>query len=113
VTLALGVVGRGSRPVEFQLDLPGSAIHFSADGTPVSWTPLPELPIGFMTPDAEGLGGVRQRATVAPGVLGAISLPVLVPDGADQLSAQLVGNWFLPGHQTPEEFEARTAPQTL
>ena len=69
--------------------------------------------MGFMTPDAEGLGGVRQRATVAPGVLGAISLPLAVPDGADQLSARVVGSWFLPGEASPDEFEAHTAPQTL
>ena len=46
----------------------------------------PELPMGFMTLTPRGLGGVRQRAIVAPGVLGAISMPVAVPDGADLLS---------------------------
>jgi hypothetical protein len=112
-TLALGVLGRGSEPVEFQLDLVESVIDFSFDGTPLSRTPLPELPMGFMTPDAEGLGGVRQRATVAPGVLGAISLPLVIPDRADQLSARVVGSWFLPGEALPEAFEAHTAPQRL
>jgi hypothetical protein len=66
-----------------------------------------------MTPDAKGLGGVRQRAIVAPGVLGAISMPVAVPDGADLLSVQVIGSWFLPGARIPEEFEAHTAPQAL
>jgi hypothetical protein len=64
--------------------------------------------------DLEGvLGGVRQRATVAPGVLGAISMPVAVPDGADLLSVQVIGSWFLPGAGIPEVFEAHTAPQAF
>lgn len=112
-TLALGVVGIGSQPVEFQLDLAGCAIHFSSDGTPVSWIPLPELSMGFMTPEAEDLGGVRQRAIVEPGVLGAISVPLEIPDGVNELSAQVVGSWFLPGEESPKDFEARTAPQPL
>ncbi len=112
-TLALGVIGLGSEPVEFQLDLAQCEIHFSAGVEPVSSTPFPELPMGFMTPEAEGLGGVRQRASVAPEVLGAISMPLVVPEGANQLSVQVVGSWFLPGEATPDEFEAHTAPQPL
>ncbi len=112
-TLALGVLGRGSQSAEFQLDLAKCAIRFNFGATQVSSIPLPELPMGFMTPDAEGLGGVRQRATVAPGVLGAISMPVAVPDGADLLSVQVIGSWFLPGAGTPEDFEAHTAAQAL
>jgi hypothetical protein len=112
-TLALGVVGIGSQPVEFQLDLAGCAIHFSCDGTPVSWIPLPELSIGFLTPEAEDLGGVRQRAILEPGILGAISVPLEIPDGVNELSAQVVGSWFLPGDELPKDFEARTAPQPL
>ena len=110
-TLAIGVLGSGSQPVEFQLNPSECAVHFSSRGTPLSWTPLPEPPIGFMTSDAQGLGGVRQRAIVPPGVIGAISVPLSVPDGADKLSAQVVGSWFLTGESIPEEFEARTAPQ--
>jgi hypothetical protein len=112
-TLAIGVLGSGSQPVEFQLNLAECAVYFSSGGTPVSLTPLPDLPMGFTTSDAEGLGGVRQRAIVPPGVIGAISVPMAVPDGADHLSAQVVGSWFLPGESIPEEFEAHTAPQPL
>ena len=43
--------------------------------------------------------------------LGAISMPVAVPDGADLLSVQVIGSWFLPGAGIPEVFEAHTAPQ--
>jgi hypothetical protein len=112
-TLAIGVLGVGSHPVEFELDLAQCAVHFSSTGAPVSWIPLPELSNGFMTPDAEGLGGVRQRATVPPGVVGAISVPLVVPDDANKLSVRVIGGWFLPGESIPEEFEARTAPQPL
>lgn len=111
-TLAIGMLGGGSQPAEFELDLARCAIHFSSGGTPASSTPLPELSTGFMTPDTEGLGGVRQRAIVPPGVVGAISVPLVVPDDADQVSARVVGSWFLPGG-TPEEFEVHTEPQKL
>jgi len=112
-TLAIGVLGVGSQPVEFELDLAECAVYFSPGEAPVSWIPLPELSNGFMTPDAEGLGGVRQRATVPPGVVGAISVPLVVPDDANELSVRVIGGWFLPGESIPEEFEARTAPQPL
>ena len=111
--LALGVVGRGTQPVEFELELDDCAVHFLAAGAPVSWVPLPHLPMGFMTPDAEGLGGVRGRAEVPPGVLGAISVELAVPEGADQVSAQLAGRLFLPGADTPEAFVVRTQPAAI
>ncbi len=110
VTLALGVIGRGSEPVEFELDVEACAVHFSAAGAPVSWSPFPELPIGFMTADAEGLGGVRQRATVAPGTLGAISVQLPMPEEANEVSVQLVGRWYRTGEPMPEAFEVRTDP---
>jgi hypothetical protein len=112
-TLALGVLGIGTEPVEFELDLDECVVHFSATGTPLSSTPLPELPTGFMTPDAEGLGGLRQRATIAPGIVGTMSVPLVVPDGANELSVQVVGRWFLPGEDLSDDFEARTEPQKL
>jgi hypothetical protein len=113
VMLALGVVGHGTQPVEFELEPAECAVHFLADGAPVSWAPLPHLPIGFMTPDAEGLGGVRGRAEVPPDVLGAISVELAVPEGADQVSAQLAGRLFLAGADTPEAFVARTPPAAI
>jgi len=112
-TLAFCVLGGGSQPVEFQLDLAGCVIHFSSSGAPVSSIPLPELPMGFMTSDAEGLGGIRQRALVEPGVLGTISLPLEIPGGVNELSVGVVGSWFLPGGESSEDFEARTDLQPL
>lgn len=113
VMLALGVVGRGTQPVEFELEVEECAVHFLSAGAPLTWTPLPHLPMGFMTPDAEGLGGVRARAEVPPGVLGAISVELPVPDGADQVSAQLGGQLHLPGNPAPDAFEVRTEPTAL
>jgi hypothetical protein len=112
-TLALCVLGGGSQPVEFQLDLARCAVHFSVSGAPLSWVPLPDLPTGFLTSELEGLGGVHQRALVDPGVLGTISLPLSIPDEINELSAQVVGSWFLPGAESPEDFEARTTPQPI
>jgi hypothetical protein len=112
-TLALGVLGGGSQPVEFELNLAECVVHFSSSETPVPSTPLPELSTEFLTPDAEGLGGVRRSATIAPGIVGTVSVPLVVPDGADELSVQVVGRWFFPDEQRAEDFEARTESQKL
>jgi hypothetical protein len=112
-TLALAVVGRGTQPVEFELDPAQCAVQFLAGGAPVSWVPMPPLPMGFMTPDADGLGGVRGRAEVPPGVLGAISIELSVPEHADSVMAQIVGRLHLPDNHSPGSFEARTEPAAL
>ena len=112
-TLALGVLGGGSQPSEFELDLAECVVHFSGSGRPISSTPLPELSEGFMTSEAEGLGGVRQRATIRPGIVGTVCVPLVVPEGANELSVQVVGRWFLPEERRAEDFEARTAFQKL
>lgn len=112
-TLALGVLGGGSQPVEFELNLAECVVHFSSRESPVSSTPLPELSMEFVMPDAEGLGGLRQRATIAPGIVGTVSVPLVVPDDADELSVQVVGRWILPDEQRAEEFEVRTESQKL
>ncbi len=113
VMVALGVVGRGTQPIEFEVEVDECAVHFLAAGAPLTWVPLPPLPMGFMTPDAEGLGGVRGRAEVPPGVLGAISVELAVPAGADAVSAQLAGQLHLPGNTAPDAFEVRTEPTEL
>ena len=112
-TLALGVLGSGSQPVEFELNLAECVVHFSSSESPVSSTPLRELSMEFITPDSVGLGGVRQRATIAPGIVGTVSVPLVVPDGVDELSVQVVGRWFLPDEQRAEDFRARTESQKL
>jgi hypothetical protein len=112
-TLALGVLGGGSQPIEFELNLAECIVHFSCSGRPISSAPLPELSEGFMTSEAEGLGGVRQRATIGPGIVGTVCVPLVVPEGANELSVQVVGSWFLPDERRAEDFEARTESQKL
>ena len=102
--LVLGVVGRGERACQFLLDLPGCRIRFVTDGSQVGEVPLPELAAGFMTSDAEGLGGVRRTAVVPPGTLGAIALDVQVPAQVSYAEIVLVGAWY------PVDVDETTAP---
>ena len=111
-TLALGVWGRlAAGRIRAQSRRVRGA--FQLEESPVSSTPLPELSMEFVMPDAEGLGGVRQRATIAPGIVGTVSVPLVVPDDADELSVQVVGRWILPDEQRAEDFEVRTESQKL
>lgn len=66
-----------------------------------------------MTSEAEGLGGIRQQATISPGIVGTVCVPLVVPEGANELSVQVVGTWFLPDERRAEAFEARTECQKL
>jgi len=109
-------VAAGERAVEFELGPSAGAVHFSANGQPVSWSEFPELRIGFVTAAAKGLGGLRSAAVVGPGAYGAITIPVVVPEGADGVSVQVAG-WLraaLPDDEMPQPFEVRTdrAPLT-
>lgn len=106
--VAITVVGVGSGPVALELDVDSCALHVTAGGRPLSWQPMPPLPMGFMSAGGDDLGGVRRRGTVEPGQLGAIAVPLGLPDVADGVSAQLVGRWWLPGAEDPEEFEVLT-----
>jgi hypothetical protein len=112
--VALVVVGEGVAPVRFELDPSAGAVHFSA-GAPLSWVPLPPIATGFVTPEAEGLGGLRGRAEVAPGAFGTLALPVSAPTGTTEVSVQVAG-WLveaLPDAPMPERFEARTSVTPL
>lgn len=106
--VAITVVGRGSRPVALELDVGSCALHVTAGGRPLSWQPMPPLPMGFVSAGGDDLGGVRRRGTVEPGVLGAITVLLGLPDVADGVDARLVGRWWLPGAEDPEEFEVLT-----
>lgn len=112
--VALGVVGEGSKPSEFLLDLPRCRARFwSSAGDLVGEAPFPPVTTGFATMDAEGLGGVGQRALVPPGVLGAIALELAVPPGASAAEVVLAGSWFLAAADEsseslpPDRFTAR------
>lgn len=111
LAMSLLVVASGTAAVEFELDVPASAAHFSSAGQPVGWHDLPELPTGFVTRDAEGLGGVRRRARINPGAFGAIAFEVTAPIGASTVAVQVAG-WLhdgLPDAPEPRRFEVRTA----
>jgi hypothetical protein len=108
---SLLVAAAGTNAVEFEVDVPSSAVHFTENGQSVAWQELPDLPTGFVTPDAEGLGGVRRPAYLEPGAFGAIAFEVVAPAGATGLSIQVTG-WLreaLPDEPMPQRFEARTA----
>jgi hypothetical protein len=108
--LALLVTGEGERPVEFELLVEQCAVHWGEGGREIGWQPMPPQPIGFMTPDAEGLGGVRERASVPPEITGAIAFSAPAPAGAGQVWMQVAGLLFAIGEPVPAGFEAWTAP---
>ncbi len=111
LSVTLFVVASGTRAVEFELDPAASSVHFHADGASLGWAELPTLPIGFVTPLAEGLGGLAQRAIVAPDAYGAITFEIAAPADAAAVS-MTVGGWLseaLPDAASPARFIARTA----
>lgn len=112
---ALQVLASGTQAVEFELDPRVLAIHFEQSGHTVAWRPLPEPAVGFMTPDAEGLGGLRSAARVEPGRYGAILFTTEPVAGATSVLLQ-VGGWLrnaLPDEPMPAPFEVRTAAVDL
>jgi hypothetical protein len=113
VNLALLVTGDGSRPVEFVLSVPDCAVHWGDGARETGWGPIPSLPIGFMTPEAEGLGGVGDRAEVPPGISGAIAFAAAIPVGASHVWVQASGRLFLPDVTVPATFEILTAAAAL
>jgi len=114
-TVSLLVVAAGARAVRFEIDPASCSVHVGHDGATLAWYEVPSVETGFVTPDAEGLGGVSRVAEVAPGAYGAIALdvPALAakPDAATEVAVQ-VGGWLhdgLPDHPMPEPFSVRTA----
>jgi hypothetical protein len=110
LSLALAVMGDGTEPVQFELEPEKCSVHFGAGGQPIAWFPMPELGSGFMTPDFEGLGGLRRRATVGPDDFGATAFEIAVPGNATTVSIQVAGFLAdaLPDERTPEPFSVRT-----
>ncbi|MBW3556556.1 MAG: hypothetical protein KY454_06415 [Actinobacteria bacterium] len=113
-TVVLAVVGEGAAPVVLELDPAAMVAHFSGGGS-LSWVEVPEPSTGFVTPDAQGLGGLYGRAAVAPGQMGALKVAVEPPAGTDEVSVQVSG-WLveaLPDAPERQRFEARTEPAPL
>jgi hypothetical protein len=111
-SITLLAIAGGTDPVEFELDPGPSSIHYlDSSGQPMSWQVLPTPQTGFVTPDAEGLGGLHRAALMRPGAYGAITFPSARPEGAAS-AAILVAGWLrdaLPDAPNPERFQVRTA----
>jgi hypothetical protein len=110
LSMALLVVGGGTKAVEFELEPSECTVHFSAGGQPITWFPMPELGSGFVTPDAEGLGGLRRTAKVRPRKYGATAFDISAPGNATAVSIEVVG-WLveaLPDERSPRRFAVRT-----
>lgn len=75
-TVTLVAAGGGTRPVQFELD-PGSlVVHVEKEGAELAWFEAAPPETGFITPSAEGLGGLGRRAVIAPGAVGGLVLEV-------------------------------------
>lgn len=110
LSMSLLVVGGGTKAVQFELDPARCTVHFSRGGQPIAWFPMPELGSGFVTPDAEGLGGLRRRAKVRPRAYGATAFHTPAPGDATAVSIEVAG-WLaeaLPDARSPEPFRVRT-----
>ncbi len=108
--IVLAVVASGERPVQFELAPARCAVHFIANGQPLSWQPFPQLETGFIAPDASGFGGLSREAVVPPGGYGVVSFAMAVPEGADAVRIQVAGQLRspLPDDPMPGDFEVRT-----
>lgn len=104
VRVGLVVVGDGSRAVELELSPASCAVLFGSDAGPVGWLDLPLPETGFVTPAAIGLGGLRDRAIVEPGLVGAISVEVVPPPGAATVAFRVAGRLY---ETLPDEPEGR------
>lgn len=110
LSMSLLVVGGGRKAVVLELEPADSTVHFSEAGVPIAWFPMPELGSGFVTPDGDGLGGLRRPATVRPDDYGATAFDIPAPGNATTVSIQVAG-WLaeaLPDERTPEPFGVRT-----
>jgi len=111
LSLALGVVGVGDHAVQVDLDPSQCAVHFSNEGEEVSWIELPPPQLGFVTAEADLLGGLNMRAEVEPGRWGTIPVDVAAPSNPYTAVAFQVGGWLyeaLPDESRPSRFGVRT-----
>jgi hypothetical protein len=114
-SVTLAAAGGGTRPVQFEVD-PGSlAVHVEKEGAELAWFEPVAPETGFITPTAEGLGGLGRRAVIAPGVVGALVLevPQLAQADGDGVAVSASG-WLaegLPDEPMPARFHVRTVPR--
>lgn len=110
LSVALQVVAAGKRTVQFQLDPARCAVHFSNLGQPAGWVEFPVLETGFITPEAEGLGGLNRRAAIDPGGWGSLVVDVAAPAAVTAVAAQVAGTLYegLPDYPEGTRFMVRT-----
>ena len=113
-SVTLAAVGGGTRPVQLELRPDSITVHVEADGATLAWFEADPPVTGFVTRDAEGLGGLGRRAEIPPGTLGAILLdvPGIEAVAGDGVAVALSG-WLaegLPDQELPLPFHVRTAP---
>jgi hypothetical protein len=89
--VSLTVTGAGAEAAEFHIDPGRLTVQFAAGDQPLGWQPVPPPGMGFMTPDADLLGGVGLGARVPPGEFGAIALGVGPPATATRVSIEVTG----------------------
>jgi hypothetical protein len=111
-TVTVAAAGGGTRAVQFELDPDGVTVHVESDGATVAWFEAERPETGFVTPDAEGLGGVGRRAVIPPGTFGAIALSVPGALSAPGVAVELTGRLAeaLPDALLPLPFRVRTTP---
>jgi hypothetical protein len=110
LSISLAVVAAGRRAVEFDLAPKSCAVLFSNAGQPAGWFEFPKLQLGFVTPDAEDLGGLLRAAKIKPGDWGAVLVKVPTPAAMTAVSVQVAGRLYraLPDEEEPRPYELRT-----
>jgi hypothetical protein len=114
--VALQVVAGGTRVVEFDLAPDACTVLFTdSDGQPAGWAEFPKLELGFVTTDAEDLGGLRRRAEIKPGDWGTVVVKVSPPAAATGVSVRVAGSLYegLPDDRMGTRFEALTDQASL
>jgi hypothetical protein len=110
LSIAVQVVAAGKRAVEFELAPKSCAVLFTKNGEPAGWLNFPKLELGFVTTDAEDLGGLLRSAKIKPGDWGAVLVKLQKPDEANEVSVQVAGRLYqgLPDEDLAGRFEVRT-----
>lgn len=108
--VSLTVTGFGTEAVAFHLDPGRLTVQFATDDQSIGWQPVPAPGMGFMTPDADLLGGVGLGASVPPDEFGAIALAVALPPTATRLLVEVTGMLHLAvaGERADRPFRVRT-----
>jgi hypothetical protein len=110
LSISVQVVAAGKRPVEFELAPKSCAVLFTKDGESAGWFDFPKLELGFVTTDAEDLGGLLRQAKIKPGDWGALLVKLQKPAAATDVSVQVAGRLYngLPDEDLGGQFEVRT-----